>query len=399
MEKKVAGRPIIGSLESLCRNVVTENLERFPACALGIIDEYEWENITKLKHEQSKPLKGSGGLDGTGRLVPAISDKFLSEVEAELPHLASSTVSDMLIWKDIVNHRFRKGGLSRPTTLYFPYPILEARIKKSGDILNDLRKRKSTNEEDKKLATRAIKCICESPMDMTFLKSSGIGKAVQKFINFCKKRSDYGNDCMSNLASTLESWKTMASASGVVMKHSHRANKLDKLSIIKREESLDLARHCKSWRDLFLVLKEGDKTRRENQGARMRERRQKLNKERPKIVKVRPKSSFRQDNILQHPNQKHPQSQIAVPLYKQSRMQKLRAEAITTSTRRSPPVPKPHNGFGAAVAFASGPQKKRRNIEGAALMDLGGGKRMKIPTLRPPATNFKKKKGTRFLKK
>jgi len=72
-----------------------------------------------------------------------------------------------------------------------------------------------------------------------------------------------------------------------------------------------------------------------------------------------------------------------------SRIQQLRSEAKVTSTRRSAPTQKKTGkGFGAAVAFATGSHKKRKN---AVIFDLAGGKRLKMPTSKPPARDFKRK--------
>ena len=102
------------SLVSLCRNVIVTNLERYPGESFGILDEMEWDTLIQLKHSQTKPKFGKGGLDGTGRMNPVVNDKFIAEVEEKVPHFANSEVVDLFCWKDIVNHKFRVGGLSRP---------------------------------------------------------------------------------------------------------------------------------------------------------------------------------------------------------------------------------------------------------------------------------------------
>jgi hypothetical protein len=390
MMNKTAGRSDI-SLVSLCRDAIVANLERYNVEAFQILDESEWENIVRRKHEISRPLRGKGGLDGTGRMNPAVNNKFLFTIEETLPHLATSKVVDNLVWKDNVNHKFRAGGLSRPKGLMFPYPVLEARIKAAGDTLADIRKKHDINEEEKRLGFRAIKAICDSPMDVGLLESSGIGKTVQKFVNTYSKNQNlaFDNKTIANLSAALECWKIMARTSGVLMKDKHAAAEtLDSSSRHGRAEDLEKARQCKSWRELFFMLRQNDETRRENQGARMRERRLKLNSERPKIVKVRHKISTRHETIVKNKETRLGKSP-AIPIHKHSKIQQLRAEAKVTSARRSAPMQKVQNGFGAAVAFATGSQKKRKT--GSIVLDLAGGKRMKIPNGKPPARDFKKK--------
>eukprot|EP00980_Cylindrotheca_fusiformis_P019076 scaffold6433_cov125-Cylindrotheca_fusiformis.AAC.18 len=387
-------RPDI-SLVSLCRDAIVANLERYNVEAFQILDESEWENIIRRKHETSRPLRGKGGLDGTGRMNPAVNDKFLSEIEETLPHLAASKVVDTLVWKDTVNHKFRAGGLSRPKGLMFPYPVLEARIQAAGNTLTDIRKKHDIDDEEKILGIRAVRTICDSPMDVGLLESSGIGKTVQKFISACSKNQkfDFDRTTVAKLSAVLESWKEMARKSGVLMKDKASSGKTSDSSLRNgRAEDLEKARQCKTWRELFILLRKYDKTRREDQGARMRERRQKLNSERPKIVKVRPKISARHHAIARNKEMRLGNS-LDSSHQNHSRIQQLRAEARVTSARRSAPLQKDNKGFGDAVAFATGSHKKRA---AATVVDLPGGKRMKVPNAKPPARDFKKR-GAGFL--
>lgn len=70
-----------------------------------------------------------------------------------------------------------------------------------------------------------------------------------------------------------------------------------------------------------------------------------------------------------------------------SKIKRIRAEAKVTSMRRSLPVQKSGKGFGAAVAFATGSHKRKN----ATIIDMAGGKRLKIPNSKPPARDFKRK--------
>eukprot|EP00526_Cylindrotheca_closterium_P018300 CAMPEP_0113632318 /NCGR_PEP_ID=MMETSP0017_2-20120614/16797_1 /TAXON_ID=2856 /ORGANISM="Cylindrotheca closterium" /LENGTH=368 /DNA_ID=CAMNT_0000542867 /DNA_START=32 /DNA_END=1139 /DNA_ORIENTATION=+ /assembly_acc=CAM_ASM_000147 len=358
------------TLACLCRDTIVKNLERYNAEAFQILDESEWEDIIRRKHEMSRPKRGKGGLDGTGRMNPAVTDKFLLEIETTLPHLGTSKVVDTLVWKDIVNFKFK----SRPKGLMWPYSMLESRLKTAGETLLDVRKKENIDEENKKQVIRAIKVMCNSPMDVELLRSSGIGKSAQKFINTCSKNEKLGleKESMHALHSLLKSWKMMASSEGVMMSENEKQTQFG------LSEHIAIARKNASWRELFSALKKFDQEKRENQGARMRERRQRLNSQRPKIVKVRHKSS--------NPKALKMTAKMAM-VTTQSKMHQLRTEAKVTSTRRSPPVQKPAKGFGAAVAFATGSHKRKN----ATIVDMAGGKRLKIPTTRPPARDFKRK--------
>ncbi|CAJ1937060.1 unnamed protein product [Cylindrotheca closterium] len=360
------------TLASLCRDTIVKNLERYNAEAFQILDESEWEDIIRRKHAMSRPKRGKGGLDGTGRMNPAVSDKFLLEIETTLPHLGTSNIVDTLVWKDIVNFKFK----SRPKGLMWPYSTLELRLKTAGDTLLDVRKKGNIVEEDRTKLDNALEVVINSPMDVELLRLSGIGRCVQKFINACCKNEKLGLDkeTIHALDSLLKSWKMLASSEGVTMSEKVKAEKSrSNLSQFGLAEHIAIARKNSSWRQLYSALKMFDQMKRENQGARMRERRQRLNSQRPKIVKVRHKTS--------NPKPLH----VTPMAYTQSKIKKIREEAKVTSTRRCPPVPKPAKGFGDAVAFAT---SKRKN---ATVVDMAGGKRLKIPTSRPPARDFKRK--------
>ena len=236
------------------------------------------------------------------------------------------------------------------------------------------------------MGLRAVKCVCESPMDITLLESTGIGKTVQKFIKYCTKNENknFDESAIKSLMRRLEDWKQMARDCGVLMKEKNTGTASEGLQTkTVQKGDLVIARECKSWRQLYVALKEADKERRENQGARMRERRERLNSERPKIVKVRHKRDINVKEVLTSASTPQPLS---------SKMQKLRDEARIMTTRRSPAKIKPiQRGFGAAVAFAS--VSKRKKTDGGTIVNLGGYKRMTIPdTRKPAARDWKRRK-------
>eukprot|EP00934_Nitzschia_sp_Nitz4_P006537 Nitzschia sp. Nitz4//scaffold38_size140716//105175//106377//NITZ4_003158-RA/size140716-exonerate_protein2genome-gene-0.109-mRNA-1//-1//CDS//3329550111//6527//frame0 len=384
------------SLVDLCRNVVVSNLERYPPEAYSILDEEEWENIIELRHQKTRPQKGKGGLDGTGRMHPAVGDKFMLEIEDTLPHFATSTVVDSLVWKDIVEYRFRVGGLSRPNGLMYPWPVLESMVTDCGNTLIGLAKQDTLDDNAKNRGIEAIQTLCKSSMDVSLLKSTGVGKAVKKFIKACSS-----NECLSvfdeplnmnnirdtprsKLEEVLTSWMQMAASSGVQM--STPTPDQEEASKESSTDHLDRAKRCNTWRQLFVALKENDEIRRSNQGARMRERRERLDSVRPKIVKVR------------HATKKHNaiinrERYMASDVPGRQKMVQLRKEATVTSTRRSPPPPSMAargGGFGAAVAFATGQRGPKRKTPGTSstMVQLAGNKRMKVPNSKKAAVNM-----------
>lgn len=396
----------VARLSELCTNVVVKDLERYPAAAFGILDEYQWDCILQLRHRNSKPLKGKGGIDGRGRLHPAVTEKFMLEVEEGNPHLNRSKTADLYIWKDIVEYKFKKGGLARPEGLLYPWPVLIKQLEDAGKALNDclrLMAEDAASEasgKEKVIAytVHAIKSISESPMDLNLLKSSGIGKKVKKFLSK-STRLDFldepfvyssGKDIRktprTTLEATLQSWKDMAADSGVKMKVGDSASGGRKPA--STVSILAAAKKCDSWRSLYQTLKVHDEVRRSRQGEKMRERRRRLDTVRPKIVKVRPANS-RQDKILSRSSfgsGYNPSQKTAPP--GSSKIQQLRMEAKVTSTRRQPPTAsvaatrKQTSGFGAAVAFAVVGKKvvgRRKTAPVTKSVTLAGGKRISVP--------------------
>jgi hypothetical protein len=414
----------LGLLSDLCRKCIVLNLERYPPDVFIILDEGEWDSLIKLRHEKSTPLKGNGGLDGTGRLHPAVGEKFLSEVEEQNPHLQGSKIADALIWKDIVEYRFKKGGLSRPKNLLAPWPVLVEQLEQVGKVLNSCLLQQHGNHE---ATLQAIKYLEESPMDLNLLKDSRIGKTVKKFLSKAEGHLDFldepyvfsrGKDIRktprSTLQATLNTWMEMAAKGGVKMKvegdsSPTKAKAREPSSLSSKESSqantlvdLSAAKKCSSWRALYQTLKAQNEQRRNQHGEKMRERRQKLDMVRPKIVKVR-HASAKQDKILNHssfgsgynPNAKSPP--------RNSKIQQLKMEAQVTSTRRRPPTDisptssKPRSSFGAAVAFASVGKTvtgKRKAPPATKSITLAGGKRIKVPDIKKTASvNVQKRLG------
>ena len=407
-------RPIKGipKLYDLCINSVVTHLERYPANVFGIVNEYEWESILKLRYRKTKPLKGKGGIDGNGRFHPAVTDKFMLEVEEQNPHLQQSKCADLYVWKDCVNYKFKTGGVSRPKGLLYPYPFLVGLLEEGILALNDC-----LNEGDNKKvmasALNAIETISESPMDLNLLKSSGIGKKVRKFlvkstkIDFLDEPYVYssGKDIRktprTTLEATLQSWKDIAAECGVKMKPGEKNDSTTKVS--PATSYLSTAKKCHSWRTLYLTLKVHDEDRRSRQGEKMRERRRRLDTVRPKIVKVS-SASYKQDKILNRQSFGSGFSQSRTNTSTASsgsdKIRQLRMEAKVTSTRRQPPQPSPaatkaRSGFGAAVAFAAVSKTvtrtRKTGLPAVKTIALAGGKRINIPDAKGASGNVRKR--------
>ena len=162
--------------------------------------------------------------------------------------------------------------------------------------------------------------------------------------------------------------------------------------------NLSAAKKCSSWRALYQTLKAQDEQRRNRQGEKMRERRQKLDKVRPKIVKVR-HASAKQDKILNHSSFGSGYNPHAKPPPGNSKIQQLKMEAQVTSARRRPPpdISKQRSSFGAAVAFASTGKSatgKRKAPPATKSITLSGGKRIKVPDIKKTASvNVQKRLG------
>lgn len=210
---------VMSSLVDRCKSVIVSNLEKYKTDAIGVLSEYEWESIVELRHQKTQPKvqqkQGStrnkyedltecrhnnkiGGLDGTGRAIPAVSDKFLLDIEQSNPHLAESALVDTLVWRDCVSYRYKQNGLTRPKPLLYPWPLLLQYIGNATSIITDpalLQHYHSIMElspETQQTLENAIYILREAPMDISLLKDSGVGKAMKKLIKSCKKKEVHG---------------------------------------------------------------------------------------------------------------------------------------------------------------------------------------------------------------
>jgi hypothetical protein len=379
------------SLIYLCRSVIIANLERYPPDSLGIVSEEEWESIIRLRHRRTSPKAGSGGLDGTGRIAPALSDRFLAEVEQANPRIAESAVVDQLVWKDCVEYKFKMGGMTRPKSLTYPWPILVEKIRRTGDVLATMME-KNASERDEASIGRVMDKLIQFPMNIALLKATGIGKSIKHIIK--SHRGESESPVVERLKQLLTSWMDLAASNGVKIKGQNGQAASSPQVFKDDEEDLRILETCPMWRHLFAALTQREQKRRSDQGKRMREKRKDRASGRPKVVKVRP-ASAKHDRILARPAIKRIASMSGKSSPVNGRMLQLKKEAslvasrqgklaapVTVSTGRyGAAVAKSSGGFGAAVAFSSGSKKNsnaQRKKDGRSF-EVGGGKRMQIP--------------------
>lgn len=303
-------------------------------------------------------------MDGTGRVAPAISDRFIKEVEDSIPHLANSNVVDELVWKDCVEYRFRRGGLTRPKALELPWPLLLDRFVFAANSLQE------------RLDSELLECLGDLPVSVSVLAATGVGKLVKKALK--NHQGDSSNtEQYKRLAKILNEWKEVAQNGGVSVAGSRPKASSNQSS--DNVKDLELAESCVDWRQLFAVLKRREDERRSSQGKRMRDRRKHLASDRPKIVKVRP-TKAKHERMLTRPDERKSHASI------NSKISKLKHESAIVAMRQRQPAPtkpvfptKKTSSFGAAVAFASGPKRSSNNKPGGRTMQIpsnaGGGSR------------------------
>mmetsp|Transcript_28260 Transcript_28260/g.40989 ORF Transcript_28260/g.40989 Transcript_28260/m.40989 type:complete len:572 (+) Transcript_28260:123-1838(+) len=364
----------VPSLVYLCVSTITSKIERYPPECLGALSETEWESICKLRHKRTCPRQknkssssqqqpqqaclgslptappGSGaGIDGTGRMAPAISDKIMKSIEDANRHLASSKLTDTVVWKDCVEYRFRIGGPSRPPALFYPWPILVERLKKAGSDLTELVKKKSSSEgedddnddqdldardakermrllQQAKILDRSTRTLAESPMTLPLLSATKVGKSVSKFIKGCNDlrggnmkvvdvwtprrmtldSSSGSNTTCNNIINAvreeppierlerlLSGWKDVASAKGVTIRQKFDTSSSDTIagkgkrtSDERHKKDLAIMQSCQSWRELHASLVEREADMMKSHGERMRKIRDNLDSNKKKIAKV-----------------------------------------------------------------------------------------------------------------
>jgi hypothetical protein len=428
----------IPSLLTLCRVAAVSKLESFPTGAFGILDSDEFLLLLRLRHERTTPKNGFGGLDGKGRLKPAVMPKFLAPIEEAFPHLANSDEIDTLIWRDCVEHRFRRSTTNtsvRPRTLLLPYPVLLQQVLTLKEQVESLHNDIASGS----VWSSSIDPLCrETPMSVPLLQESGIGKAVKSVIKRLQAESSAAklgivDDLCCHLEALLRAWRDVATISGIasdpntpsLVTADSRSTQgaappeSARLAALRQEaiELRELQRHGRSWRELYRLLEKREERQRNSQGQRMREIRKNLAVGRPKIVKVRPTPRY--DRILdgkQSSNSSSMQKPGGAMVASANKIQKIRLEAQIVISRQRPtgtspatsPTPSRSStlvsftsassrasSFGSSVAFATARPKKRKSLfhdnprtrkaPPPREVVLDGAKRMKIPAPKTPS--------------
>ncbi|GKY91202.1 hypothetical protein MPSEU_000092900 [Mayamaea pseudoterrestris] len=383
------------TLFDLCQDFVVTHMKHYPPQVFQCLELDDYETLIRRKHLKSTPSTGSGGLDGTGRVGPALGIEYITELEASCPHLAQSNVVDQLVWKDCVEFRFKKAGTGRPRALYLPWPLLVEQIQSVGRELALMHAHESALEEP--IAAACIHTLETCPMNVSLLQATAIGKTIKIVL----KRFHHAPTCgYHKLAKLLNAWKELAARNGV--SHASAATSPTTSSAAAADNSYDeeaddlkLVETCKTWRQLYAALKQKEMERFDNIAKELRQRRKTLASDRPRIVKVRPTMAKR-EQLLERGN-----GPVAL---QNTKMQQLRKEssqvaaktrvATTSAGKRQmtpvarPAAPRTGGSFGAAVAFASSGKKhassnkhviSSRTSKNTHIHHLAGGKLMKVP--------------------
>lgn len=419
-------------------------MERYAPETFGSLPYSEWEAIVKVKcqitapktqNNKVKKVKGSNLLSD-GRKFPALSEKFIREVEEKNQHLRCSPVTDELVWRDCVDFKFKQvGSLSRPNIFGLPWDIQVENLKQIAEDIQTLRLTpdsasnvvtdssdsstadsspalKNNTAQEKKVAA-IVEELQSTPMIVPLLSASGIGKALKTLLKKLRKFDAAINATTDEVVGTkkascyqtwsvqleniLQQWKAMASESGVAMSSIKQSSPLSQSSPSsvyvrngrltspkQHEEDIKNIQKCKQWRDLFDILVAREKKLIENRGAKMRESRKHLEVARPKISTATTK---RRGKLVINEKEGGIQSlSCAAGGPPTRKLGKLRQEyqdrkiAIKGGKRNvaitalSVGAAVPRASFGASVSSAMTSSKKRtRDVA------LGNGKQMRMP--------------------
>ena len=334
------------SLSTLCTEIISSKIEKYPQEAFAVLSPDEWDRIIQHRYRVSAPNRKekhttatSGvALDGSGRMIPAINVQTLRLIEKCNAHLATSDVSDTLVWKDCVEYAFRSNSeYVRPKALRVPWPHLIKSLQNAGQEILQCWNRCSENEITDLATTklrfnRALTTLCDSPMSVELLTATGIGKIVSKIIKSMLKSkqlmgegntaqrqgigwflvesteknssSQVASPCpLTQLQCLLASWKEVASTSGVKMTtlnesvpHSLStacgAPALAELSGKRfcdeqRRKDMETLVNCNSWRELYSILELRRETLKTEMGANLRKSRENISSDRLKTKACR----------------------------------------------------------------------------------------------------------------
>jgi len=148
------------SLLHLTTQIVATNIEKYPAGLWGVLSESQWDAIVRARVAQktmqlrpssaaamntnnttainsSSPTRQNKQDAATPTFLPSLSAKHLTLIEQHPhnTHLSQSTTSDELLWKHILNYKFRESGMNRPTSLSVPCGHVERVLRECADVL------------------------------------------------------------------------------------------------------------------------------------------------------------------------------------------------------------------------------------------------------------------------
>lgn len=411
--------PSVPSLTNLCMKAISVNLEKYPAESFGLFSEDLWDKIVKYRHESTAPKAAScRGTLADGRSAPAISERIMREIETENPHLRNCALADTLVWKDCVEYKFKSGGTGRPKVLSVPWSDLVSQVKEAGQGLTEVASASNqmyiTNDEIEIKITEFFTIMNDCPMSVPLLKATDIGKKVSKVLKACQK-----GDAPDALASfkkkfhrLLESWKNLASASGVQVASSKSSNIDDctgrgKYTSMQRyHQDVELLQNCHSWRDLFSILTERQNKLMLEHGQKMRTIRQNLdtNKHRVKKAKVasiafasstsstQPRGTLRRlDEKLTNNKSPFTSQKFSRPAgntISKSKMALLKKETARRQTNMTKATLNQINGkrsqsvFAASVSNMNGEKKRAlpQMQKESQVLSMGSGKQLKLPS-------------------
>ncbi|KAL7471294.1 hypothetical protein ACHAXS_011593 [Conticribra weissflogii] len=141
------------TLLQLTIRTIASKIEKYPPHAMAMLSEHQWETVVEArvamrgKQQSSQASAASASANSPQpkqkqpqcrmHLLPAVSIKHLQAIEGHPlnAHLAKSKKIDELLWKDIVNYKYRIGGMTRPNCLELPLRVLEGQLEKLGEEL------------------------------------------------------------------------------------------------------------------------------------------------------------------------------------------------------------------------------------------------------------------------
>ena len=226
------------SLLDLTTQMVASNLEKYPPGALGILSEYQWDNIVRARvankgsnhtnkessadsSNKDKLMGGSGwtkvktsfALDSQSgkKQLPVLSEKILHSIEQHpnSVHISKSKVADDLLWKEIVDYNFN-GIINRPKSLQIPRNVLIERLNGWSVKLLEIVSPPKEEETDESRSLKArvdqrgqlrvissnsrtqqlpiiLQSLKNVPMDVALLTDTNIGKSASKAAKVMKK--------------------------------------------------------------------------------------------------------------------------------------------------------------------------------------------------------------------